>query len=138
MPRLSRISMSLENELQKKFDQLVAEEGYPTRSEAIKALIRQRLIQKEWIKGSLVAGAITIVFDHHAHEMANKLLDIQHDFVDVIVSAQHVHLDHHNCMETIIVKGKPKVIQRLVAELKSVKGLKHQALVMTTAGKDIV
>ena len=137
MPRLSRISMSLENELQTKFDRLVAEEGYPTRSEAIKALIRQRLVQKEWIRGSLVAGAITLVYDHHAHELADRLLDIQHDFVDVIVSTQHVHLDHRHCMETIIVKGKPRRIQRLVAELKSLKGLKHQALVMTTAGGDI-
>ncbi|RJO64411.1 MAG: nickel-responsive transcriptional regulator NikR [Myxococcales bacterium] len=137
MSKLTRISISLEEDLQKQFDQVVEEEGYPTRSEAIKSLIRQRLVQREWIKGNLVAGAITMVFDHHVHEVANKLLSVQHDFVDVIVSTQHVHLDHHNCMETIIVKGKPRRIQRLVSELKSIKGLKHQSLVMTTTGKDI-
>ncbi len=137
MSKLTRISISLEEDLQKQFDRVVAEEGYPTRSEAIKALIRERLVQKEWVKGELVAGAVSIVFDHHGHEIANKLLEIQHDFVDVIMSNQHVHLDHHNCMETIIVKGDPEKILALARELKSIKGLKHQALVMTTTGKKI-
>jgi len=137
MAKITRISISLEEDLQRQFDQLVAEDGYPTRSEAIKALLRQRLVLREWTKGDRVAGAITLVFDHHAHEIANKLLDAQHDFVDVIVSTQHVHLDHHHCMETVIVRGKPGRIQQLVAELKAIKGIKHHTLTMTTTGKDL-
>jgi len=137
MTRLTRISISLEEDLQRRFDRLAAAEGYPTRSEALKALIREHLVRKEWTRGGIVAGAVTLVYDHHARELVSRLLDVQHDFVDVIVSNQHVHLDHHNCLEIVVVRGRTGRIQRLVSALKSVKGLKHHGLVMTTAGKNI-
>ena len=137
MSNVARISVSLEENLLDQLDKAVADEGYPTRSEAIKAFIRQGLIQKEWTKGGEVTGAVALVYDHHRHGLVNRLMSIQHDFVPVIVSTQHIHIDHDNCLEFVVVKGKTKEIRHLVSKLKSVKGVKHNSLLMTTTGKEI-
>ena len=137
MSNLVRISMSLEAELLDQFDQYVAREGYPTRSEAIKAMMRRGLDEHNWARNQFVAGSITLVYDHHRPGVVQKLMDIQHDFGAVIISTQHIHLDHDNCLEIVVVKGKAVRIRELVADLKSVKGLKHSSLVMTSAGKNL-
>jgi CopG family nickel-responsive transcriptional regulator len=129
--------MSLENSLLERFDQFVQDEGYPTRSEAIKALMRQTLNEKVWTRDELVAGSITLVYDHHRSGIVKQLMDIQHDYGDVIVSTQHVHLDHHHCLEIIVVKGKATEIRELVTTLKSNKGVKHNSLVITAIGKHL-
>ncbi len=130
MPTLARISISLEEELLEKFDRRVREDGFPTRSEAVKALIRRALVENEWERGGPVAGTVVIVYDHHKHDLLHQLMHIQHDYGDVIISSQHVHLDHDNCMETVTVRGDAARIRQLAAALKSVKGLKQQTLVM--------
>jgi CopG family nickel-responsive transcriptional regulator len=132
-----RFSVSLGDELLKQFDRSWRAEGLPTRSEAVKAMIRQTLIQKEWLTGKEVAGAIVLVYDHQEKPLANQLINVQHDFEDTVVSTQHVHLDHDNCLESIIVDGKAQVVGQLVKKLKSIKGLKHMALMMTTTGKAV-
>ena len=137
MAGVARISISLEEKLLERFDRLVADEGYPTRSEAVKALIREALVHKEWVKGREVAGAVTLVYDHHRRSLVNRMLDIQHEFGGVIVATQHVHLDHHNCLEVATVRGRVGRIRELVSALKSVKGIKHCALVMTTTAREI-
>ncbi len=137
MRGIARISISLEEALLERFDRLVAAEGYPTRSEAVKALMREALVQKEWTRGREVAGAITLVYDHHRRSLVNRMLDVQHDFGAVVVATQHVHLNHHTCLEVVTVRGRVRRIRELVSALKSVKGLKHCALVMTSAGKGI-
>lgn len=137
MNKVTRISISLEEDLAAELDRWVTTEGYPTRSEAVKTLIRQGMVTREWLAGGVVAGAITIVYDHHGRDLVNQLLDIQHDFVDVMVSNQHVHLDHDNCLEILTVRGLAARIQGLVKALKAVKGLKHDGLIMTTAGRDL-
>jgi CopG family nickel-responsive transcriptional regulator len=134
---VARFSISLEPGLAHEFDHWVASEGYPTRSEAVKALIRQGMVARQWTQGGVVAGAITMVYDHHGRDLVNRLLDVQHEFVEVIVSNQHVHLDHHDCLEILTVRGPTADIQRLVAALKAVKGLKHHGLIMTTAGHEL-
>ncbi len=137
MAGLVRFSVSIEDGLLKKFDTIVKKEGYPTRSEAIKSLITAALVRKEWAGNNEVAGAITFLYNHHKRELANKLIDIQHDFGDIIISVQHIHLDHDNCLEIAVVKGKVKQIRNLVSRLKSAKGVKHSDLTMTTTGKKI-
>lgn len=137
MSELVRISMSLEKGLLQRFDQHVSREGFPTRSEAIKALMRHNLVEQEWTENRMVAGAITIVYDHHRRGLAKKITDVQHDFGVVIVSTQHVHLNHSDCLEIVVVKGKAAHIRKLVAALKSVKGVKHNTLVMTSVGIDL-
>lgn len=135
MPELVRFGVSIENSLLEKFDMLIRKEGYPTRSEAIKGLITQALVKKEWRgKNNEVAGAVTFVYNHHKRELVNKLLDIQHDFGRLIISVQHIHLDHDNCLEIAVVKGRVRQIHELLSRLKSVKGVKHNDLTMTTTG----
>ncbi len=137
MARLVRFGVSLEQDLLEKFDRLTKEKSYTCRSEAFRDLIRQELIQKQWQSGHEIAGAVTLIYDHHKRELVNKLMDIQHAFGAMIISSQHVHLDHNNCLEIIAVKGSPKEAQKLADSLKSVKGVKHGTLSMSTTGKDI-
>lgn len=137
MARLARFGVSLDSGLLNKFDLLTKEKNYTCRSEAFRDLIRQELVQKQWQAGGEIAGAITLIYDHQRRELVNKLMDIQHDFGNIIISSQHIHLDHHNCLEIIAVKGSPKEAQKLADSLKSVKGVKHGTLSMSTTGKGI-
>jgi CopG family nickel-responsive transcriptional regulator len=134
---LVRVSMSLDNNLLRGFDKYVRSEGFPTRSEALKALMRQCLSEQAWAQNQLVAGSITLVYDHHRQGIVKRLMDVQHDFGAVIVSTQHVHLDHHHCLEIIVVKGKATQIKELVSVFKSLKGVKHNSLVMTAIGESL-
>ena len=137
MSSLVRFGVSLDKGLLEKFDRLIESKSYTNRSEAFRDLIRQELIQKQWQSGQEVAGAIILIYDHHKRELVNKLMDIQHEFGGMIISSQHVHLDHNNCLEIIAVKGSPKEAQKLADSLKSVKGVKHGTLSMSTTGNEI-
>jgi len=137
MADLVRFGVSLEKELLTKFDKHIKNNNYPTRSKAIGDLIRENLIKKEWIEGKEVVGAITLVYNHHKRELVNRLTGVQHDFHQVIISSQHIHLDEDNCVEIVVVKGKPKEIEKLAYRLKSTKGVKHGSLTMATTGKEI-
>lgn len=136
MAQLSRFGVSLDKELLKKFDRYIRQKKYTNRSKAISDLLRQEIIGQQWQEGKEIAGAITIIYDHHKRELLDKLTGIQHDFQKVIISTQHVHLDHNNCLEIIAVKGKAKEAQRLADTLKAVKGIKHGTLSMSTTGKE--
>ena len=137
MTDLVRFGVSLEKELLTKFDKHIKKNNYPTRSKAIGDLIRENLIKKEWIEDKEVVGAITLVYNHHKRELVNRLTGVQHDFHQVIISSQHIHLDEDNCVEIVVVKGKPKEIDKLAQSLKSTKGVKHGSLTMATTGKEI-
>lgn len=134
---LVRFGVSLEKELLEKFDRRIKDKSYTNRSEAIRDLIRQDLVEKEWKEGNAVAGAVTLIYDHHKRELVNRLMDIQHDFGGLIISSQHIHLDHDNCLEIIAVKGSPKDVQKLADSLSAVKGVKHGTLNMSSVGKNI-
>ncbi|MGB2782952.1 MAG: nickel-responsive transcriptional regulator NikR [Atribacterota bacterium] len=138
MSDIIRFGVSLEKELLEKFDRLIKEKKYSNRSEAIRDLIRENLVKREWIEGKEVAGAITLVFDHHKRELVNILTDIQHDFHTLIISSQHIHLDHDNCLEIIVVRGKPIEVRGLADKLKSTKGVKYGSLSIATTGKELV
>ena len=137
MAELVRFGVSLENELLDKFDKLIKSKNYPNRSEAFRDLIRQELISREWQETGEIAGAITIVYNHHRRELVNRLTDIQHNFSEIIISTQHIHLDHDNCLEIVALRGSPKRAQRLRDTLKAVKGVKHGTLSMSTTGAKI-
>jgi len=137
MADLVRFGVSLDKKLLAKFDKHIKEKSYPTRSKAIGDLIRENLIKKEWIEGKEVVGAVTLVYNHHKRELVNRLTDVQHDFHQLIISSQHVHLDEDNCVEIVVVKGKPKDVEKLAYRLKSAKGVKHGSLTMATTGKRI-
>ena len=133
--KLVRFGVSLEGDLLRKFDSYIGAEGCDNRSKAIADLIRKEFVTDVFDHGGVVAGAVTIVYDHHRREVVNKLLDIQHDHGGIIISAQHVHLDHDNCLEIIAVRGAGAMVKRLADALKSVKGVKHATLSVTTSGK---
>ena len=137
MASLVRFGISLEGELSKQFDALLRRKGYSNRSEAVRDLIRQDLVGQQWQDGDEIAGAITFIYDHHKRQLLNKITDIQHDFQKVIISSQHVHLDHDNCLEIIAVKGRPEDILKLANLLKALKGVKHGTLGMTSTGKGL-
>jgi len=137
MANLFRFGISLEKKLLDEFDALIKRKNYSNRSEAFRDLIRQELVKEEWTKSGEVVGAITLVYDHHKRELVNKLTDIQHDFQGTIVSTQHIHLDHDNCLELIAVKGPAADITKLADTLKSVKGVKHGTLSMSSTGKGL-
>ena len=137
MANLFRFGISLEKKLLDEFDALIKRKNYSNRSEAFRDLIRQELVKEEWTKSGEVVGAITLVYDHHKRELVNKLTDIQHDFQGTIISTQHIHLDHDNCLELIAVKGPAADITKLADTLKSVKGVKHGTLSMSSTGKGL-
>jgi len=138
MAEIVRFGVSLNKELLEKFDSLIRERNYSNRSEAIRDLIRDEFVKKEWIEGDDVAGAITLIYDHHRKDLLSKITDIQHNYQKIIISTQHIHLDHDNCLEIIAVRGNPEQVQRLADTLKAIKGVKHGTLSMSSTGKDMV
>ena len=134
---LTRFSVSLEESLMRQFDAKIKAERCPTRSKAVGDLIRASLVKTEWQDGEEVAGAIVLVYDHHTSNIVKILTQAQHDHHTVIISTQHVHLDHHNCLEIIAVRGQPAVIHTLVTRLKAIKGLKHVSLAAGTTGSHL-
>lgn len=137
MAKVIRFGVSLDKDLSKKFDAHIRAKKYRNRSEALRDLIREELVRTEWLKGGEVAGTVTLVYNHHKRELINKLTDIQHDFHSLIVSSQHVHLDHDNCLEIIVAKGKPEDIKNLSCRLQATKGVKFAALTAATTGKSL-
>ena len=139
MGKTIRFGVSLDSELLDKFDQHCGERSYQTRSEAIRDLIRNTLVQREWeqAEGDL-AGTLTLVYDHHKSGLSQKLTEVQHESHEVIQSSLHVHLDHHNCLEVIILKGDADTIKELGQKLISTKGVKHGNLALTTTGRDLI
>jgi CopG family nickel-responsive transcriptional regulator len=132
-----RFGISLDKELLDKFDRLIGQKKYTNRSEAFRDLIRQELIKEQWKQNKEITGTITLIYDHHKRALLNNLTGIQHKYQKVIISTQHIHLDHNNCLEIIVVKGNSKEAQNLADTLKSVKGVKHGALSLSTTGKEI-
>ena len=138
MEELKRFGVSIEEHLLKIFDRYVKEKKYSNRSEALRDLIRKELVEASWDdENEEVAGAIIMVYDHHGKELVENLVDIQHDYHDIIISSQHVHLDHDNCLEIIAVKGRIKKVYDLEARLKVAKGVKHTAVARSTLAKHI-
>ena len=135
---VARFSVSLPPQLLKQFDAMTGEKGYAKRSQAIADIIRDKLIEHQQQFGNAeIAGTITLVYDHHKPHLQAGLTDIQHDHHEVILSTVHVHLDHHNCLEVLIVRGQASVIRKIADELIAAKGVKHGKLTVTTTGKDL-
>ena len=135
MSELSRIGVAIESDLLAKFDALIARRGYTNRSEAFRDLIREELIEKAWESpDSKVVGTVTIVYDHHVRLLNEKLTDLQHEFYHHILSTLHVHLDHDNCLEVLVVRGRAAEVRKIADSLISTKGVKHGRLTITTSG----
>jgi CopG family nickel-responsive transcriptional regulator len=135
---LCRIGVAINEELLEKFDQLIEKRGYTNRSEAFRDLIRSELVHELWEESdAVVFGTVTLVYDHHVRLLTEKLTELQHQFHSAILSSMHVHLDHDNCLEVILVKGKAPVVQKLANALIATKGVKHGRFTATTSGGDL-
>jgi len=133
MAELARIGVAIDDELLKKFDKLIAKRGYTNRSEAFRDLIRNELVQEVWESSNVeMFGTVTLVYDHHVRLLTEKLTELQHQYHAAILSSMHVHLDHDNCLEVILVKGKATVVQKLANALIATKGVKHGRFTATT------
>ena len=133
-----RFGVSMSKNLLKTFDQLIKTMGYRNRSEAIRDLIRERLVKQEWqLINKETVGTITLVYSHDIHELTEVLTTLQHKYHKQIVSTMHIHLDKHNCLEVLVVKGKGKEIRKIADRLLSTKGVKHGRLTTTTTGRKL-
>ena len=138
MSVLTRFGISLDSELLEQFDELIRRKGYQNRSEAIRDLIREKLIHHEWDQSNgEQVGTVTLIYDHHTTDITDKLTKVEHDYCHQIVSNMHVHLDHDNCLEVLAVKGSAIDIQRLADALIALKGIKHGKLVASTMGRNL-
>ncbi len=138
MGKLLRFGVSLEATLLEKFDPFIIKLGYKSRSEAIRDLIRERLVAEEWKTAREPAmGVLSLVYSHEVRELSKKLTDIQHHHLGIILSTTHIHMDEHNCLEVVILKGPGKKIQEIAGLLLSAKGVKHGKLITTTTGRQL-
>jgi CopG family nickel-responsive transcriptional regulator len=126
-----RFGVSLEEDILKALDTYAKENNYPNRSQALRMLIQNNVVEKKWQNNAIVAGAIVIVYDHHKYDITEKLNSIQHDYFDVILSSIHFHLSHDNCLEIVAVKGCALKLSELANKLIGIKSIKHGNLVMS-------
>lgn len=135
MPEVERFGVSMERELLARFDALLGERSYASRSEAIRDLVRKELVAAEWADPEAeVVATISLVYEHHEHHLADALAELQHRSYASIVSSTHVHLDHHNCLEVVIARGSSREVRRIADTLISTRGVKHGGVVATTTG----
>lgn len=138
MAELTRFGISIDQQLLDSFDRLIDDKGYVNRSEAIRDMIRNALVEEQIDRADTTPtiGTVTLVYDHHTRDLSDKLTEHQHSHHDAIVSALHVHLDAHHCLEVVVVRGTASQVKRLADELIGTKGVKHGKLVLTTTGRD--
>jgi CopG family transcriptional regulator, nickel-responsive regulator len=137
MPELSRIGVSLEDELLKEFDRLIAKRGYATRSEAFRDLIREKLLSEMIESNKPVVGTLTIVYDHHVPNLSQKLTEVQHQAGAMILAATHIHLDHQYCLEVIIMKGRGKNLQAVADGILALRGVDLGKMTLTNSGASL-
>jgi CopG family nickel-responsive transcriptional regulator len=141
MSDLSRFSISTEDDLLQNFDQLIAGQGYSNRSEALRDLMRDAIIKSK-IEDSPqtgeVLGTLTLVYDHHASELSDKMNELQHQYYNLIVSVLHVHVNHDDCMEVIVLRGEVRQVRSVSESLLTLRGVKHGRLFVTLPAQEIV
>jgi len=137
MEKVTRFSVTITPEQLERFDELIEEKGYANRSEAVRDLIRNAMVEEEWEKDAEVVGSLTLVYNHEVSGVMDRLTEIQHEQGGVILSSMHLHLDAHNCLEVLVLRGRAGEIKHISELLISAKGVKHGELVTTTAGKGI-
>jgi CopG family transcriptional regulator, nickel-responsive regulator len=137
MAQLTRTGVSLEDDLLKKFDKVIARRGYKNRSEAIRDLIRESLVDEAVDQNRPVVATLSMIYDHHKPNLSNKLTEIQHHSHGSVLAATHVHLDSDNCLEVVIMKGRSGEVQHLADHMLAMQGVKHGKLVVTSTGKEL-
>jgi len=138
MSDLVRLSLSLEEPLLKRLEGMVRASGYTNRSEFIRDMIRQRMVEQEWEQDREVVGTVTLVYDHHARQLTDKLTGLQHTHHDNILATTHVHLDRHMCAEMILAKGPASRLRKIAELLHRQKGVLHATLSLSSTGQRLM
>ena len=134
MSEIVRFSVSVEDDLLEQFDRYCREEEFATRSEAVRQLIRETLTRRAWeSESSEVVGTLTLVYDHHRAQLRDRLMELQHDNTDLVISTIHAHLDHDVCLEVIVLRGPAGRLQKIASQLRGLKGIHKGELVMASA-----
>ena len=136
MAHLVRTGISLESDLLERFDRVIHKKGYKNRSEAIRDLVRDYAVAEDVEENRMVVGTLTMVYDHHRPKLSERLTEAQHHAEGKVLAATHVHLDHHNCLEVIIMKGRAGEVRKLADQLLSLRGVNHGKLVVTSTGRN--
>ncbi len=137
MANTKRFGVSIDEELLDRFDGIIEERGYDNRSEAIRDMIRDGLVEREWEEDDEVMGVVTLLYDHHKRNLSDKLTHLQHNFHELIISTTHLHVDEDNCLELIAVQGKGGKVREASNELISTKGVIHGKLLATSTGTEL-
>jgi CopG family transcriptional regulator, nickel-responsive regulator len=137
MSDLERLSFSLEKSLCDRLGQLVRESGYENRSEYLRDLIRERLVERSWELDSEALGTVTLLYDHHRRNLGEKLTEIQHHHHDLVLATTHIHLDHDLCAEMIMARGRASDLRALAEALRRQKGVLHASLSLGSVGDAI-
>ncbi len=135
MSDLERLSISLEKPLQARLEKLVKDSHYTNRSEFIRDLIRNKIVEREWERDEEALGTVTLLYDHHTRGLSDRLTHLQHDHHSNILATTHVHLTHELCAEMIMIKGKAKLIRAMADAMSGEKGVLHAALSLSSIGK---
>ena len=138
MGRLVRFSVAIPQDLLTRFLRVAMKRGASNRSEAIRDLMRDALVREEWRADEEVVGTLTLVYDHHKRELAERLAEVQHDHHDAVLAVTHIHLDHDNCLEMIALRGTASAVRSMADALIGMRGVKHGSLCTTTTGKRLV
>ena len=137
MEGIARFGVSMSPSLLGKFDRLIVSKGYANRSEAIRDLVRDTLVEEEVAGGEQIVGTLTLVYDHDARDIVRRLTDIQHGHHGEIISTLHVHLDQHNCLEVLVLRGKAGEVKSIADRIISTRDVKHGRLTMTSTGEGL-
>lgn len=139
METVERFGVSMSPRLLDQFDELITKRGYSNRSEALRDIIRNYIVESQWESSDTeVVGTLTLVYEHSAHDLSDTLTDLQHQHCKEIICTTHVHMDEHNCLEIIIMRGRSVIVRNISDRLISTKGVKHGKFVCSTTGKELV
>jgi CopG family nickel-responsive transcriptional regulator len=137
MSDLVRLSLSLDRALLDRLQDMIAESGYTNRSEFVRDLLRDQIVQRQWELNEEAIGTITVLYDHHARMLSEKLTDLQHDHHENVMATMHVHLDEHLCVETVLVRGPAEQLRRLANAIRQQRGVLHATLSTSSTGRTL-
>jgi len=137
MSELVRLSISLEESLLRRLDTMVATSGYDNRSEFVRDMVRDVMVQQEWDRDEVVVGTMTLLYDHHTRGLTQRLVDIQHEHHDQVLASTHVHLEHDVCAEMLMLRGRAADLKRLTDRLRQQKGVLHAAISLSSTGRSM-
>ncbi len=137
MAEVERVSLSLDKQLLDELEKMVKRSRYTNRSEFVRDMIRQQMVEREWEQDREALGTVTMIYDHHQRGLSEKLTGLQHDHHKEILVTTHIHLDKHLCAEVVVIRGRASRIRHIADELRKQRGVLHASLAISSTGKEL-